>query len=415
MINPPERNLIEKHRRENKRVSLNVGGERHEVMWKTLGRVPYSRLGRLENAFTHEEILDLVDDYSLIENEFYFDRQPESFSAVVNLYRTGKLHLCEEVCVSDFAEELEYWGIDFIHMEDCCQYKFSRRREKIFKENKKNKDAMKAEEEEDFGEGPLAKIQKTGYDILEKPSSSIPAKIVATVSISFIVISTISLALNTMPSWQRWQCRNESDLVCVSNLTENKPQPGEPPSPEIKQIDNPELATIEGICILWFTMEYLLRFIFSPDKVAFMKDTLNFIDVLAIMPYYVSNFVIDMEEDDTAEDGDEDVFKKIFRKFMNIFRLMRILRVFKLGRHSIGLKCLGHTVTTSYKQLGILLTFLGGGIIIFSYIEFFAEMDTNREMYESIPQTFWWALITMTTGKAVKTTAFKIFLKVCPF
>lgn len=398
MNSPPEPNLIEQYKRENKRVTLNVGGERHEVMWKTLGRVPYSRLGRLRKAYSHEEILDLVDDYSLVENEFYFDRQPESFSAVVNLYRTGKLHLCEDVCVTDFAAELEYWGIDYIFMEECCVAKFCQRREDIFKEIQKNIDAMKEEEEEDFGNGPFAKIQKYGFDVLEKPTSCIPATIVATISISFIVISTTSMALNTMPSWQRWACRNESDAVCVANLEENKPQPGMPVPPEVKQVGNPYLDAIEGICILWFTMEYLLRFVFSPDKMAFMKDTLNFIDVLAILPYYLSTFVIDMD-DDGGGGGEEDVSKKIFKKFMNIFRLMRILRVFKLGRHSVGLKSLGHTMTTSYNELGILLTFLGGGVLIFSCVEFFAEMEDNREMFESIPHTFWWALITMTTGK----------------
>lgn len=79
----------------NKRVVLDVGGERHQVMWATLQRVPHSRLGRLRQATTHEAILQLCDDYDLTENMYFFDRHPRSFGVVLNFYRTGKLHLVE--------------------------------------------------------------------------------------------------------------------------------------------------------------------------------------------------------------------------------------------------------------------------------------------------------------------------------
>ena len=39
--------IIAKSRMLHKRVKLNVGGIRHEVMWKMLEQVPKSRLGRL--------------------------------------------------------------------------------------------------------------------------------------------------------------------------------------------------------------------------------------------------------------------------------------------------------------------------------------------------------------------------------
>jgi len=55
------------------------------------------------------------------------------------------------------------------------------------------------------------------------------------ISIIFVVVSTVGMTLNTIPSIQH---RNAE---------------GEP-------IDNPKLALIEAICISWFTIEYLLRF-----------------------------------------------------------------------------------------------------------------------------------------------------------
>ena len=109
----PDPFIIAKSRQLNKRVTLNVGGVRHEVMWKMLETIPRSRLGRLATqATTHEKILDLCDAYSLVDNEYFFDRHPRSFNSVLNFYRTGRLHVVDEMCVMAFSEDLDYWGID---------------------------------------------------------------------------------------------------------------------------------------------------------------------------------------------------------------------------------------------------------------------------------------------------------------
>ena len=41
----------------------------------------------------------ICDSYSLENREYFFDRSPRNFDAILGLYRNGKLHLPAGVCV----------------------------------------------------------------------------------------------------------------------------------------------------------------------------------------------------------------------------------------------------------------------------------------------------------------------------
>ena len=58
--------------------------------------------------------------YILNDSEFFFDRSPRHFESILNLYRTGQLHLMEGVCVEAFSEELAYWGLGNNNLERNC-------------------------------------------------------------------------------------------------------------------------------------------------------------------------------------------------------------------------------------------------------------------------------------------------------
>ena len=109
---------------------------------------------------------------------------------------------------------------------------------------------------------------------------------------------------------------------------------------------------------------------------------MNWIDLCAILPFYISA-------------GLSESVKSIV--VLRIMRVIRVIRILKLSRHSIGLQILGHTLKASCRELCLLVFFLSIGVIIFSSLIYYAEKDVVNTKFTSIPTSFWWSIVTMTT------------------
>ncbi len=63
-----------------KRITLNIGGIRYQTYSSTLKLISESRLANLNESNS---------DYDPVNNEYFFDRHPGAFMAILNFFRTG--------------------------------------------------------------------------------------------------------------------------------------------------------------------------------------------------------------------------------------------------------------------------------------------------------------------------------------
>ncbi|XP_052755139.1 potassium voltage-gated channel protein Shaw isoform X1 [Galleria mellonella] len=367
------------------RVVLNVGGIRHETYKATLKKIPATRLSRLTEALAN---------YDPVLNEYFFDRHPGVFAQVLNYYRTGKLHYPTDVCGPLFEEELEFWGLDANQVEPCCWMTYTQHRDtqetlavldRLDLDTEKPSDeevARKFGFEEDYYKGTVSwwqQLKPQMWSLFDEPYSSNAAKIIGVISVFFICVSIISFCLKTHPDMRVPVIRNYT--VTTANQTQSWALD--------KVQTNAHIAFfyIECVCNAWFTLEILVRFISSPNKCEFIKSSVNIIDYIATMSFYID--LILQKYASHVENAD----------ILEFFSIIRIMRLFKLTRHSSGLKILIQTFRASAKELTLLVFFLVLGIVIFASLVYYAErIQTNpHNDFNSIPLGLWWALVTMTT------------------
>jgi hypothetical protein len=220
-------------------------------------------------------------------------------------------------------------------------------------------------------------IKHKVYLIFEDPHSSWLAFGVVTFILICIIASSIAFCLETVPQLQMHQ-----ELF----------------------------LQLEVFFVTVFTIEYVLRFWSSvPDKMTwqqFMFAPLNMIDILSILPFFVDLFILYYLKTENNYDLD-----------LRFLRSLRLLRVFKIGRHSSQLSLIGGAMVQSLGSLFMLALCLVFALVIFSTLIFITErgvwddskgcyirtgqragsLDGVCSPFESIPTASWWAITTMTT------------------
>ena len=167
------------------------------------------------------------------------------------------------------------------------------------------------------------------------------------------------------------------------------------------------MRRFETFAVGIFTIEYLVRIMSCPRVRAFFFAPLNLIDLLAIAPYYITLIIAMAAGLQPWSEGANAVAS--FTVLLRTLRLFRVFRIFKLGRYSAGMQVFMGALAHSATSLFLLLFLLVITVILFSSLMYLVEGEGDLSKQEcddkvagecyfnTIPKTFWWAVVTITT------------------
>ncbi|XP_066913227.1 potassium voltage-gated channel protein Shaker-like [Clytia hemisphaerica] len=316
-------------RERGKRIRINVSGRIFESYQRTL-------VSKEGSIFGYSSIMKYYDEEN---KEFFFDKDPHTFEAILVYLQCGLLQQPEKVDFKAFIEDLQFFGFG-----DKAYHIY--RREAIIPDTSCANQGTR----EEIG------FRLFLYNMLEYPDINLTAQIFAGLTSFIIFISII--------------------VYCIESL----------PSMHPNAVDN--LSYVEAFCVVWFTIELSARFILCPEKLKFVKSLMNWVDLVSIVPFYITILM--------PENKDSNV---VGLAMLRVLRVARVFRVFKLSRYSKAIYLIILTISTSVRELMLLLMFIIILMVLFAAAIYQFEHDDldEKNKFKSIPHTFWIVIVTITT------------------
>jgi voltage-gated potassium channel len=162
---------------------------------------------------------------------------------------------------------------------------------------------------------------------------------------ALIIFSTLSISIETLPDLPSWA---------------------------ISVLADAEFAVV-GV----FTVEYVLRIATAPDRLAYVRSFFGIVDLLAILPFYLS-LGVDL-------------------RALRAIRLLRLFRLLKIARYSAATRRMGIAIRSAKDELII----FGSCAVFILYLcaigIYYFEHDAQPEAFSSVFAAMWWAAVTLTT------------------
>lgn len=149
--------------------------------------------------------------------------------------------------------------------------------------------------------------------------------------------------------------------------------------PEIGKNYSEFFFVIEWVVTILFTIEYLTRIWISPKPLKYIFSFWGLIDFLSIVPTYLSFIIAGYH----------------YFIIVRIFRLLRVFRILKLARFNSETHFLVGALRNSIYKLSIFLFAVVSIVVFLGTIIYVIE--GGGEGFTSIPQSIYWAVVTVTT------------------
>ena len=149
------------------------------------------------------------------------------------------------------------------------------------------------------------------------------------------------------------------------------------------------LIRIEFVSIIIFTVEYALRIwtanLLYPElnpiraRIRYVTSPMAIIDLISILPFLVP------------------VLHTYNLIGVRVFRLVRLLRIFKLNRYSDALAAIGGVFRRKAQQIIASIFFVSIILVLASLLIYYAEHDAQPDHFKNAFSGLWWAVATLTT------------------
>lgn len=140
-----------------------------------------------------------------------------------------------------------------------------------------------------------------------------------------------------------------------------------------------ELYIAEWVFTILFTIEYVLRLASVKKPLSYAKSMFGIVDLLAILPTYLSFLV----------PGAQSLL------VIRSLRLLRVFRILKLGRYVDESHVLVTALRASRQKIIVFLTAVVTLVLLVGAAMYLIEGAESG--FTSIPQSVYWAIVTMTT------------------
>ena len=151
------------------------------------------------------------------------------------------------------------------------------------------------------------------------------------------------------------------------------------------------LVVLEWMITIFFSIEYALRIVCTPNWRRYIFSFYGIIDLISILPFYLSFFAVES-------------------KVLSIIRILRLLRIFRildLVQFTQQANQLKKALKNSQTKILVFIYFVLVLSVILGALMYMIE--PHDKAFTSIPRSIYWCIVTLTTvgyGDVVPTTTF---------